>query len=48
MCGDYVVSHRPQEHTVSFRPPGEHHHVGTFKTKAAATRAVNALVKKGK
>lgn len=35
----YAVSHRPGEHTVSYRPPGQHHHVGTYKTKAAALRA---------
>lgn len=41
--GDFVISHRPQNFTVSYRPPGEHHHVGSFGTlrqaKAAARRA---------
>lgn len=45
---DYVISHRRDEHTVSFRPPGKHAHVGTFVTEkeakaAAATHARGSL-----
>jgi hypothetical protein len=40
--GPYVISHRPEEFTLSYRPEGEHHNVGTFKdlklAKAAAER----------
>lgn len=36
--GDYVISHRSY-HTVSYRPPGQHHHVGTFDTAEEAKRA---------
>jgi hypothetical protein len=36
---DYVISHRRDEHTVSFRPPGKHEHVGTFATEKAAKAA---------
>lgn len=38
----YVVSHRCREHTVSWRPPGQHVHVSTWTTKAAALRAAQA------
>jgi hypothetical protein len=36
---DYVISHRTEEYNVSYRPPGQHRHVGTFKTLPAAKRA---------
>jgi hypothetical protein len=35
----YVISHRSRQHTISYRPPGEHHHVSTWTTKAASIRA---------
>lgn len=35
----YVISHRPDEFTLSYRPPNEHHHVGTFKTLQEAKDA---------
>lgn len=35
-AGDYVISCRPQQYTVSYRPPGQHHHVGTFVDENAA------------
>jgi hypothetical protein len=38
-AGDYVISHRTDQHNVSYRPPGEHHHVGCYKTKAEARAA---------
>jgi hypothetical protein len=38
-AGPYVISHRPSEHTVSYRPPGEHSHIGTFATEAEAKSA---------
>lgn len=28
----YVISHRPECYTVSYRPPNEHHHVGQYPT----------------
>jgi hypothetical protein len=40
--GHYVISHRPGEHNVSYRPPGQHVHVGTGKTKAEAKRLAEA------
>jgi len=48
---DYVISHRKDQHTVSFRPPGKHEHVGTFPTErkakaAAAEHAKAATAKK--
>jgi hypothetical protein len=36
---DYVISHRTDQHTVSYRPPGKHEHVGTFTTEKAAKAA---------
>ena len=33
---DYVISHRSNDHTVSFRPPGKHHHVGSYRTERDA------------
>lgn len=36
---DYVISHRTDQHTVSYRPPGKHEHVGTFSTEKAAKAA---------
>lgn len=40
--GHYVISHRENEHTVSYRPPGQHHHVGTYKTEEEAKKAADA------
>jgi hypothetical protein len=44
--GDYVVSHRalttPPQHTVSFRPKGQHHHIATCETAAGAWDAADA------
>lgn len=40
--GHYVISHRIREFTVSFRPPREHHHVGTFNNLRAAKKAAEA------
>ena len=48
---DYVISHRGDEtdggqgHNVSYRPPGQHHHVGKYATAAAAFAAVEAKLK---
>lgn len=39
---DYVISHRTDQHTVSYRPPGKHEHVGTFTTEKAAKAAAVA------
>jgi hypothetical protein len=35
----YVISHRTGDHTVSYRPPGQHHHVGSYKTERDAKAA---------
>ncbi len=43
---DYVISHRPDQHTVSYRPEGRHEHVGTFPTEKAAKAAAAAHVPK--
>jgi len=46
--GDYQVSHRPgfgsqsESHTLSYRPSGEHHHIGTFPTAKQAYAAAHA------
>jgi len=45
---DYVISHRHKNFNVSFRPPGQHHHVGTYMTLAAAKRAAYEHDKTGK
>jgi hypothetical protein len=42
---DYVISHRRDQHTVSYRPPGRHEHVGTFTTETAAKAAAEAHAK---
>jgi hypothetical protein len=39
VAGDYVISHRTGAHVVSYRPPGKHLHIGTFKTAKAAKAA---------
>jgi hypothetical protein len=39
---DYVISHRPKQHTVWYRPPGSHEHVGLFATERAARAAAEA------
>lgn len=36
---DYVISHRRDQHTVSYRPPGQHQHVGSYTTERAAKAA---------
>lgn len=36
---DYVISHRRDEHNVSYRPPGKHEHVGTFASEREAKAA---------
>jgi hypothetical protein len=38
----YVISHRPERFNVSYRPPGEHHHVGCYLTLVEAKRAARA------
>lgn len=38
-AGHYVISHRPGEHTVAYRPPGEHHSVGNYKSAVVAKGA---------
>jgi hypothetical protein len=38
----YVISHRPEEHTVSYRPPGQHHHVGSYRSERDAKAAAQA------
>jgi len=43
----YVISHRTDDHTVSYRPPGEHHHVGSYKTEAEAKVAATQHAKTG-
>lgn len=40
-AGHYTISHRAGEHNVSYRPPGEHHHVGTYKSAAIARAAAS-------
>lgn len=37
--GDYTISHRPRDFTLSFRPTGEHHHVGSYPSLARAKAA---------
>lgn len=37
--GHYVISHRFEWHTVSYRPPGQRHHVGSYATPELATDA---------
>jgi hypothetical protein len=32
--GDYIISHRPECFTVSYRPTGQHYHVGQFQNVA--------------
>ena len=41
-CGDYVISHRPNEFNVSYRPPGQHHHVGLAMTIEEAKKLADA------
>jgi hypothetical protein len=43
--GHYVISHRPQNHTVSYRPRGHHVHVGSFTTETLAKRAAREHAK---
>lgn len=38
VSGPYVISHRPDSYTLSYRPKGKHEHVGTFGTVAEAKR----------
>ena len=38
---DYVISHRPGQHAVSYRPKGHHAHVGNYETEAEAKRAAD-------
>jgi hypothetical protein len=45
---DYVISHRTDDHTVAYRPPGAHHHVGSYKTEAEAKAAAAQHAKTGK
>lgn len=42
---DYVISHRKDQHTVSYRPPGKHEHVGTFTTERQAKAAAASHAK---
>lgn len=44
---DYVISHRHEDHTVSFRPPGEHHHVGSYRSEHDAKAAAEQHAKTG-
>lgn len=44
-CGPYVISHRFAHHTLSYRPPGEHHHLGAFATAEEAKAAAEAHLK---
>lgn len=37
--GDYVISHRTNQHTVSYRPKGKHVHVAQCETEREAKRA---------
>ena len=39
--GHYTISHRQNNHTVSYRPPGHHVHVGSFPTEAKAKNAAH-------
>ena len=41
-AGPYVISHRPEEHTVSFRIPGQHAYLGVFTTEEEAKQAAEA------
>lgn len=36
VSGDYVISHRSQQYTVSYRPPNTHVHIGTGRFLAEA------------
>lgn len=38
---DYVISHRRDQHTVSYRPPGKHESVGSFATEKEAKVAAD-------
>jgi len=42
---DYVISHRQDQHTVSYRPKGTHVHVGTFVTEKEAKAAAEIHAK---
>ena len=44
-AGPYVISHRPREHTVSYRPPREHHPLGVFATEDEAKNAAQRHAK---
>lgn len=44
---DYVISHRPDQHTVSYRPAGKHVHVGTFASEKEARRAAEEHARSG-
>ena len=45
-AGPYMISHRKNEHNVSYRPIGEHHHVGTYTTPEAAKQGAEEHAKK--
>ena len=45
---DYVISHRSEDHTVSYRPPGQHHHVGSYASEQDAKAAAQAHSDTGK
>ena len=42
VSGDYVISHRPEQFNVSFRPHGHHVHVGLWTSLRAAKRGAEA------
>lgn len=42
-AGDFVISHRHEWHTASYRPPGKHVHLGVFLTKKAAREFCESL-----
>ncbi|CAK9251228.1 unnamed protein product [Sphagnum jensenii] len=48
--GHYVISHRPAEFIICYRPPYEHHNLGTFKTfeEAQAVGEKHSAITKGK
>lgn len=45
VLGDYVISHRPNNYNVSFRPPNQHKHIGSYPTLAKAKEVVEQLFK---
>lgn len=44
--GDYVISHRPGDFNASYRPTGQHHHVGSWPTLVLAKKGCEEYERK--